>query len=61
MVDKANSAQRQVSAIIDSGDDFSHQSTQVIDNYDNFDRTIMGIEVSQTEKHLNRAPQPEIE
>ena len=61
MVDKANSAQRQVSAIIDSGDDFSHQSTQVIDNYDNFDRTIMGIEVSQIEEHLNRAPQPEME
>ena len=36
--------------------------TQVIDNnYDNFDLTIMGIEVSQTEEHLNRAPQPEIE
>ena len=51
----------QVSATIDSGDDFSHQSTQVIDNYDNFDQTIMGIEAFQTEEHLNRVLQPEME
>ena len=60
MVDKANSTQRQASAAIDSGDDFSHQSTQVVDNYDNFDQTIMGIEASQTEEHLNRAPQHDV-
>ena len=45
MVDKANN-QRDASAAIDSGDDFSHQSTQAMDNYDNFDQTIMGLEVS---------------
>ena len=56
-----NTIQRQASATIDSGDDFSHQSTQVIDNYDNFDQTIMGTEAFQTEEHLNRAPQPEME
>ena len=50
-----------MSAIINSGDDFSHQSTQVIDNYDNFDQTIMGIEAFQTEEHLNRVLQPEME
>ena len=51
MVDKASLAQRSVSATIDSGDDFSHQSTQAMDNYDydNFDQTIMGLKVSQTE------------
>ena len=32
--------------------------TQAIDNYDNFDQTIMGLEVSQTEDPLNQAPQP---
>ena len=51
MVDKANITQRDASAAIDSGDDFSHQSTQAMDNYDydNFDQTIMGLKVSQTE------------
>ena len=44
MVDKANITQRNASAAIDSGDDFSHQSTQAIDNYDNLDQTIMGLE-----------------
>ena len=29
-----------------------------MDNYDNFDQTIMGLEVSQTEDPLNQAPQP---
>ena len=36
------------SAAIDSGDDFSHQSTQAMDNYDNydnFDQTIMGLDI----------------
>ena len=28
------------------------------DNYDNFDQTIMGLEVSQTEDPLNQAPAP---
>ena len=50
MVDKASLAQRSVFATIDSGDDFSHQSTQAMDNYDNFDQIIMGLEVSQTEE-----------
>ena len=47
MIDKASLAQRSASATIDSGDDFSHQSTQAKDNYDNFDQTIMimGLEV----------------
>ena len=27
-------------------------------DYDNFDQTIMGLEVSQTEDPLNQAPQP---
>ena len=63
MIDKASLAQRSASATIDSGDDFSHQSTQAKDNYDNFDQTIMGscvsaLEVSQTEDPLNQAPQP---
>ena len=34
MVDKASLAQRCASATIDSGDDFSHQSTQAKDDYD---------------------------
>ena len=45
MVDTASIAQRSASATIDSGDDFSHQSTQAKDNYDNFDQTIMGLGV----------------
>ena len=45
MVDKAGLAQTSASATIDSGDDFSHQSTQAKDNYDNFDQTIMDLEV----------------
>ena len=49
---------RSASATIDSGDDFSHQSTQAKDNYDNFGKTIMGLEASQTEDPLNQAPQP---
>ena len=58
MVDKASLAQRCASATIDSGDDFSHQSTQAKDNYDNFDQTIMDLEASQKEDPLNQAPQP---
>ena len=45
-------------ATIDSGDEFSNQSTQAKDNYDNFDQTIMNLEVSQIEDHINQAPQP---
>jgi hypothetical protein len=45
MVDKTSLAQRCASATIDSGDDFSNQSTQANDNYDNFDQTIMDLEV----------------
>ena len=58
MVDTASIAQRSASATIDSGDDFSHQSTQAKDNYDNFDQTIMGLEASQTQDPLDQAPQP---
>ena len=61
MVDKSSFAQRSASATatIDSGDNFSHQSTQAKDNYDNFDQTIMGLEASQIEEPLiNQAPQP---
>ena len=39
-------------------DEFSHQPTQAKDNYDNFDQTIMNLEVSQIEDHINQAPQP---
>ena len=59
MVDKTSLAQRRASATIDSGDDFSNQSTQANDNYDNFDQTIMDLEDSQKEDPLkNQAPQP---
>ena len=58
MVDEASLAQRSASATIDSGDDFSHQSTQAKDNYDNFDQAIMDLEASQIEDPLNQAPQP---
>ena len=37
MVDNANATQRQASAAIDSGDDFSHKSIQAINNCDIFD------------------------
>ena len=58
MVDKASLAQRNASATIDSGDDFSHQSTQGKDNYDNFDQTIMDLEASQIEDPVYQVPQP---
>ena len=58
MVDKASFVQRHDSEVIDSGDEFSSQSTQAKDNYDNFDQTIMNLEVSQIEEHINQAPQP---
>ena len=58
MVDKASLAQRCVSATIDSGDDFSNQSTQAKDNHDNFDQTIMDLEASQIEDPVYQAPQP---
>ena len=50
MVDKASLAQKCASATINSGDDFSNQSTKVSDNYDNFDQTIMDLEDSQKEE-----------
>ena len=55
-----NLAQRSASATttIDFGDDFSRQSTQTIDNYDNFDQTIMDLEASQVEDPVYQAPQP---
>ena len=43
---------------IDFGDDFSRQSTQTIDNYDNFEQTIMDLEASQIEDPVYQAPQP---
>ena len=55
---KASLAQRRASAAIDSGDDFSHQSTQANDNYDNFDQTIMDLNVSQIDDLVYQAPQP---
>ena len=58
MVDKASLAQRSVPATIDSGDDFSHQSTQANDNYDNFDQTIMDLNVSQIDDLVYQALQP---
>ena len=54
---KSSFVQRSASATIESGDDFSHQSTQARDNYNNFDQTIMGLKASQTEEPLNQAPQ----
>ena len=50
-------AQRSASAAIDFGDDFSRQSTQAIDNYDNFHQTIMALEASQIEDPVHQAPQ----
>ena len=50
----AGLAQRSASAAIDFGDDFSRQSTQTIDNYDNFDQTIMDLEASQIEDPVYR-------
>ena len=58
MIDKASLAQRSASAAIDFGDDFSRQSTQTIDNYDNFEQTIMDLEASQIEDPVYQAPQP---
>ena len=58
MIHKASLAQRSASAAIDFGDDFSCQSTQTIDNYDNFDQTIMDLEASQIEDPVYQAPQP---
>ena len=55
---RANITQRDASAAIDSEDDFPRQSIQAMDNYDKFDQTIMGLEVSQTEDPLSQAPQP---
>ena len=57
----ANATQRQASAAIDSGDDFSHKLIQAIDNYDNFDQSIMALGASQSEDYLNRAAQCEME
>ena len=59
MVDKTSLAQRRASATIDSGDDFSNQSTEANDNYDNFDQTIMdlGRRLAKRRDPLNQAPQ----
>ena len=49
---------RTASAAIESGDDFSRYSIQALDNYDNFDQTIMNMEVSQVQDPIRQAPQP---
>ena len=49
MMDKASHDQRSASAAFNFGEDFSRQSTQAIDNYDNFHQTIMDLEASQIE------------
>ena len=61
MVDNANTAQRHVSAGIHSGEDFSHQLAQVIANCDNFDQTIMGLDIVQNDDYPNRESQHEME
>ena len=37
---------------------YKRQSTQAIDNYDNFDQTIMDLEASQVEDPVYQAPHP---
>ena len=58
MTDKASFDQRSASAAIESGDDFSRQSTQAIDNYDNFDQTIMDIDRSLTSRRSRISSSP---
>ena len=58
MTDKVSFDQRNASAAIESGDDFSRYSIQAVDNYENFDQTIMNMEVSQVEDPIRQAPQP---
>ena len=58
ITDKLSLDQRSASAAIESGDDFSRYSIQAVDNYDNFDQTIMNMEVSQVEDPIRQAPQP---
>ena len=58
MIDKASHDQRSASAAFNFGEDFSRQSTQAIDNYDNFDQTIMDLEASQVEDPVYQAPHP---
>ena len=60
MVDRANIAQRHMSAAIDSDDDFSHQSAQVIANQENLDETIMESDTIQKDDYVNRESQHEI-
>ena len=57
MMDKASYDQRSASAAFDFGENFSCQSTQAIDNYDNFHQTIMALEASQIEDPVHQAPQ----
>ena len=61
MVDNANATQRQASAAIDSGNDFSHISIQGIDNFDIFDQTLMAFKASRSKDFLNRVAQCEME
>ena len=58
ITDKLSLDQRSASAAIESGDDFSRYSIQAVDNYENFDQTIMNMEVSQVEDPIRQAPQP---
>ena len=57
MLDKASHDQRNASAAFNFGEDFSRQSIQAIDNYDNFHRTIMNLEPSQIEDSVRQIPQ----
>ena len=57
MLDKASHDQRNASAAFNFGEDFSRQSTQAIDNYDNFHQTIMNLEPSQIEDSVCQTPQ----
>ena len=45
------------SAAFNFGEDFSRQSTQAIDNYDNFHQTTMDLEASQIEDPVYQPPQ----
>ena len=57
MTDKASYDQRSASAAFNFGENFSRQSTQAIDNYDNFHQTIMALEASQIEDPVHQVPQ----
>ena len=53
MLDKANHDQRNASAAFNFGEDFIRQSTQAIDNYDNFHQTIMALVLYEMNVPIN--------